>query len=470
MIEYKLGDLCTMQSGGTPRRGTADFYGGDIPWIKISDFKNNRTGTVLETEETITRKGLEAINNRLFPEGTLLLAMYGSVGKTAFAGIETSCNQAILGILPKDENILNLKYLKYWFEENKEKLVNQGRGVTLNNISATIVKKQKINLPDLPTQNKIVAILDKASSLVQKREDNIALLDELLRAQFLEMFGDPVLNIKKWESNKLSKLCNLERGRFSPRPRNDPSYFNGDFPFIQTGDISNSNYRLSEFTQTLNSKGIQVSKEFKAGTIVIAIVGATIGKTAILGINTYATDSIIGITPKRDLCNNYFIEMVLRFYKEYLIDKAPSAARANINLKILNKLDIISPSLDLQNKYEAFNHRIESQKEILSESKIKLENLYNSLLQRAFNGQLNFNADAELDVLLTAIDAEQEKNDIRDIATVYASRLLERLETQDFESKKQYQQAKQVAFQMLKEGTVKQEYDEKSKSVKLKHV
>jgi type I restriction enzyme S subunit len=332
------------------------------------------------------------------------------------------------------------------------------------------LKREKFPIPDLPTQNKIVALLDKASALVQKREKSIASLDELLRAQFLDMFGDPVLNPKGWEMNKLSKICTLERGRFSPRPRNDPSYFNGDYPFIQTGDISNSNFRLSEFTQTLNSKGIKVSKEFKIGTIVIAIVGATIGKTAILEIDTYATDSIIGITPKNKLCNNYFIELVLRFYKESLIDKAPSAARANINLKILNKLDIISPSISLQNEFETFNHRIESQKETLSQSKTELEKLYNSLLQRAFKGQLNFNVDAELDVLLAAIDIDKKENDIRDIATVYASRLLERLDTQEFESQTQYRQAKHVAFQMLKGGIVVQAYDEKIEAVKMKLV
>lgn len=72
----------------------------------------------------------------------------------------------------------------------------------------------------------------------------------------------------------------MERGRFSPRPRNDPKYFNGEYPFIQTGDISSSNHRLSEYKQTLNEQGIKVSKKFCVGTIVMAIVGATIGSNS----------------------------------------------------------------------------------------------------------------------------------------------------------------------------------------------
>lgn len=316
--------------------------------------------------------------------------IFGTGGKASvhFVDEQFSTSTDCIVAYKKEDKEFNEKFVYYYLSGNIHILERGFKGAGLKHISKKYI--QNLDIPILPieTQNKIVALLDKASALVQKREKSIAQLDELLRAQFLEMFGDPVLNSKNWEINKLSKICNLERGRFSPRPRNDPSYFNGDYPFIQTGDISNSNFRLSEFTQTLNSKGIKVSKEFKIGTIVIAIVGATIGKTAILEIDTYATDSIIGITPKNNLCNNYFIELVLRFYKESLIDKAPSAARANINLKILNKLDIISPSLELQNKFETFNHRIESQKEILTLSKTELENLYNSLLQDAFKGKL----------------------------------------------------------------------------------
>lgn len=95
-LSYSLGDLCDIQSGGTPSRAGSGLFGGDIPWAKISDLEAS-DGTLTQTEESITERGLEAIRGRLFPEGTLLFAIYGSIGKMAFAGCETSCNQAILG-------------------------------------------------------------------------------------------------------------------------------------------------------------------------------------------------------------------------------------------------------------------------------------------------------------------------------------------------------------------------------------
>lgn len=387
MITKTIEELSiVIKTGKTP--STSDklnFEDGEYNWFTPGDFKTPKI--LKESKRKIT--DYAAKNNAvIYQPDTILITCIGDIGNAGIIKEESSANQQITGIVVNTD-IIGPEFFLYWVKANKKRIQDEANQALLPIINNKGLKRIKVTFPsDLPTQNKIVALLDKASALVQKREKSIAQLDELLRAQFLEMFGDPVLNSKNWEINKLSKICNLERGRFSPRPRNDPSYFNGDYPFIQTGDISNSNFRLSEFTQTLNSKGIKVSKEFKIGAIVIAIVGATIGKTAILEIDTYATDSIIGITPKNNLCNNYFIELVLRFYKESLIDKAPSAARANINLKILNKLDIISPSLELQNKFETFNHRIESQKEILTLSKTELVNLYNSLLQDAFKGKL----------------------------------------------------------------------------------
>jgi type I restriction enzyme, S subunit len=388
-MRYKLKDICDMQSGGTPKRGVQEYYDGSIPWATITDFGNAINGEILLTKEYITSSGLKSINSRFFKKGTLLLAMYGSVGKTAIAGIELSTNQAILGINTKNEDLVSNNYLKYWFDYNKDFLYSQGKGATLHNISLTVVKRQEIELPDIQTQNKIVAILDKANSLITKREESIQMLDELLRATFLDMFGDPISNSKNWNIELLGEIAKLERGRFSPRPRNDPSYFGGEYPFIQTGDISRSGNRLSNYTQTLNDKGIKVSKKFKKGIIVIAIVGATIGATAILQIDVYATDSIIGITVQKSDSNAYFLEFVLQFWKPILLANAPEAARPNINLQILNKLGIIIPSFALQNQFARIVEKTESLKSQYQQSLQELENLFGVLSQKAFKGELD---------------------------------------------------------------------------------
>jgi type I restriction enzyme S subunit len=113
MEKVKLKELCFMQSGGTPSRRKLEYYVGDIPWAKISDLEKTKDGYISYTEEHISIEALKSINNRFFKSGTLLLAMYGSVGKTAITKIDLTTNQAILGINILDKSKLDIKYHCY---------------------------------------------------------------------------------------------------------------------------------------------------------------------------------------------------------------------------------------------------------------------------------------------------------------------------------------------------------------------
>jgi len=107
--KVKLGALCDTKSGGTPRRGNSEYYSGEIPWVKIGDL-DAQNGVILDTDEKITEAGLASIGNRIFEKGTILLSMYGSVGKVAIAGRKLAINQAILGLKIKDEKLLNPRF------------------------------------------------------------------------------------------------------------------------------------------------------------------------------------------------------------------------------------------------------------------------------------------------------------------------------------------------------------------------
>lgn len=281
---------------------------------------------------------------------------------------------------------IDRKFLYFYFKMRKFNDVISGSAQP--QITRQGLKNIQIPLPPLDIQKKIADSLDKAQELIDKRKEQISALDKFLENLFLDMFGDPVSNPMGWEVKELKEVANLERGRFSPRPRNDPTYFNGVYPFIQTGDISNSNYRLKNYTQTLNDKGIKVSKRFSKGTIVIAIVGATIGYTAILSLDVYATDSIIGITSDTTVLNNLYLEFLLRFWRNPLLENAPEVARPNINLSILGNINIVLPPLDLQNQFASIVEKVEAEKTKLEASLKKMEDNFNSIMQRAFKGEL----------------------------------------------------------------------------------
>jgi type I restriction enzyme, S subunit len=296
----------------------------------------------------------------------------------------------------KDRSTLDHRYLFYYLSGLRVK----SRGYADH---FPEVKRTSIPLLPLNDQIRIAHLLGKVEGLIDQRKQHLQQLDDLLKSVFLEMFGDPVRNERGWSNESLGALATIERGRFSPRPRNDPKYYGGNFPFIQTGDISRSKGRLREYTQTLNDLGIKVSKEFKIGTIVIAIVGATIGETALLEIPTYAPDSVIGIAPKTsDASEAIFIEYVLRFWKPVLRAKAPEAARANINIETLRPLTIITPPN--RAKFSEAAIKIEELKVAHQASLADLEALYGALSQQAFKGELNLSH-----VPMLGITPEEEK-------------------------------------------------------------
>lgn len=265
-----------------------------------------------------------------------------------------------------------------YFLQQKDKNCS---GATQKAITNSGLTKININIPDTDIQDAITAQLDKIDFLSCVRRKQLEKLEELVKSRFIELFGDPI-NPKK--RRILGDIALLERGRFSPRPRNDPKYYNGEYPFIQTGDIANSGHRLSKYKQTLNDDGIKVSKKFSPGTIVIAIVGATIGATAILEREVYAPDSIIGITVNNSQYDAIFLETLLQFWQPELHRIAPESARANINLAILNNIPIIDVGITKQKEFVEFIKKVDETKYEVHKSIEKLETLKNVLMQKYF--------------------------------------------------------------------------------------
>lgn len=219
---YRLDALCDIRSGGTPSRSSNAHYGGSIPWAKIDDL-NVDSGTVITTKECITELGLQAIRGRLFEPGTLLFAMYGSVGKMAWAGVRLATNQAILGITVRDPNQLAPNYLKHWLASRQEDFDRDANGVTQKNLSAGYVRDLEIELPLIEEQLRIATILDKADSLRRKRQETIRLADEFLRAVFIDMFGVPDAS-SKWPASLVANMVsNIESGWSAPSSDRDLS-------------------------------------------------------------------------------------------------------------------------------------------------------------------------------------------------------------------------------------------------------
>ncbi|MBG3039143.1 restriction endonuclease subunit S [Proteus mirabilis] len=195
-----------------------------------------------------------------------------------------------------------------------------------------------------------------------------------------------------WIECPLSDLANLARGKFSVRPRNDPRYFGGNIPFIQTSDIVKSSIYVEQYSQTLNELGLKVSKVFPVGTIMITIA-ANIGDVAILKYPMACPDSLVGIEAKEFVANNIWLMYSLLLKKDELESLATQNAQKNINLQILNSLNIFIPAYQEQTKIANFLSSVDK-KITLTYRKIELLQQYKKgMIQKLFSQKIRFKDD-----------------------------------------------------------------------------
>lgn len=195
-----------------------------------------------------------------------------------------------------------------------------------------------------------------------------------------------------WSQVVLEDLAEVERGKFSVRPRNDPRYFGGSMPFVQTGDVTGSNVYLRGFSQTLNEDGIKVSKVFPEDTILITIA-ANIGDTTITPYPVACPDSVVAIQPKKDLANTIFLKNIIDLQKDFLDSQATQNAQKNINLQVLKPLELIVPNLEEQTKIASFLSAVDEKISQLNQKHALLSQYKQGMMQKLFSQQIRFKAD-----------------------------------------------------------------------------
>ncbi|MCD1243337.1 restriction endonuclease subunit S [Vibrio cholerae] len=322
--------------------------------------------------------------------GDIIMSCSGTMGKVAVVpdGIKQGIiNQALLKLTPNCN--LDIAYFMHWLksESFQFQLGLSSHGAAIKNVaSVKVLKELEIPLPPLEEQKRIAAILDKAGAIRQKRKQAIDLADEFLRSVFLDMFGDPVTNPKGWKVEKFADVGSLDRGKSKHRPRNDPKLLGGLHPLVQTGDVANSKGYLRSYTSTYSDFGLAQSKKWPAGTLCITIA-ANIAKTGILTFDACFPDSVVGFTPNSKTTTEY-VQAWISFLQKILEANAPESAQKNINLAILRDLDIPVPPISEQKKFTMIVEKVNSVLNRARASNESKEQLFNSLSQKAFSGQL----------------------------------------------------------------------------------
>lgn len=263
-----------------------------------------------------------------------------------------------------------------------EDMTTQATGASYPAVTAGIVKNSCIPFRSIEEQREIANKLDSVSKLISMRKEQIAKLDELVKARFVEMFGDPVHNSQHLPTKTLAELGSLDRGRSKHRPRNDPALLGGPYPLIQTGEVTNAGLFITSYHNTYSELGLQQSKMWKAGTLCITIA-ANIAQTAILTFDACFPDSVVGFVPSGEV-HPIYMHYWFGFFQKILDEQAPQVAQKNINLKILSELEVMVPCLEMQERFVSFVEQTNKSKLTIQASLDKLEVMKKALMQEYF--------------------------------------------------------------------------------------
>ena len=365
-----IGDSCEVLNGYAFK--SEKYTSSGIRVIRIA---NVQKGYIEDDSPVFYQTADVDLNKYMLRENDLLVSLTGNVGRTALLTkdmLPAVLNQRVACLRLKTNKItrgflfhlLNSDYFE-------SKCIQSSQGVAQKNLSTEWLKSYDLPLYSLSKQNEITKILDNLRNTIILKEQEINKFDELIKARFIEMFGDPVSNSKHLPLKTLPQLGTFGRGVSKYRPRNAPELLNGPYPLIQTGDIANSELYIKNYNNTYSEVGLKQSKMWDKGTLCITIA-ANIAKTAILQFDACFPDSVVGFNGN-NLTDNIFVHYWFSFFQEILENQAPESAQKNINLKILSELQIITPDIIEQNQFVNFVRQVDKSRFDIKKSITELE-------------------------------------------------------------------------------------------------
>ena len=369
----KLGEICEVSAGGTPSRAKLEYYGGNIPWVKISDMLQS---LVMHTDESITEQAIAASSAKIFPRGTILISIFATVGRTAVLGIDAATNQAIAGLKIKDEKRISPFYLRRFLDKSTKDLIALSRGVAQVNINLSILKDFAIPLPPLAEQQRIASVLDAADQLRARRRESLSRLDALTHALFLEMFGDPAHNPKEWPRVKLGEVGKVSTG--GTPPSSLEGMFDGKIAFVTPGDLDNN----AAIKRTVTEAGAAKSRTVRAGSTMVCCIG-TIGKMKKISVRSAFNQQINAVEWSDSVDDDYGFQ-ALQFTKETMKLLSPSTTLPILKKSLFETIEIPLPPLPLQLQFAERLAQIEVFRARMDTSRLELDALFASLQSAAF--------------------------------------------------------------------------------------
>lgn len=386
----KIGEVCDVVSGATPRTREDRYWDGNVPWVTPKDLSNLKRKHLSDTPRKITSEGFKSCSVQMLPAQSVLFSSRAPIGLVAINTIPVCTNQGFKSMVPHADRI-SADYLYWWLSVHSARIQELGRGATFKEVSKKIVEDLRIPLPPLPQQKRIAAILDKADAIRRKRQQAIDLTDQLLRSTFLEMFGDEIGSEDPRRTAPLQEFIDPERpityGILKPGPNQEAG-----IPYVRVVDLQAGRVATKNLRRTTEKIALSYQRSLLRPKDLLISIRGHVGRLAIVppelaGANI--TQDTARIAGAEDVDNRFLLGFLAsRWAQRWMAQRTKGAAVKGINLRDLRKIPVprVSPSRQLEfgkvlqqlwrseDRSRAFEH--------------EADELFGSLSQRAFNGEL----------------------------------------------------------------------------------
>ncbi|MDB9432893.1 restriction endonuclease subunit S [Microcystis aeruginosa] len=377
-------DAAEVITGSTPSTKEPENYGEYLPFVTPGELDLGEPIIHAETSLSLVGKA----KARTVPKDSVLVCCIGSLGKVGITGREVAFNQQI-NALVFNEKLVCPRYGYHYCRTLKPLLSHMAPSTTVAIVNKSRFQSLEIPLPPLEEQRRIAAILDKADGVRRKRKEAIRLTEELLRSTFLEMFGDPVTNPKGWEICELQNVCN----RVTDGTHQPPNWADEGIPFIFVSNILNGEIDFKVSKHITEESWFELTSRcpIEINDILYTTVGSYGNAALVRTKNRFCFQRHIAhIKPdSRSIEPEFLLGMMQSDWIRQQADKqARGVAQKTLNLRELKKFTIFTPPIEEQKKYVKLRQGVETQLSYYRSALEQSENLFNSLLQRAFRGEL----------------------------------------------------------------------------------
>lgn len=376
--KMKLKDVGIIVTGNTPSKKNKDYYdSNDINFFTPTDFEDGRINDFEESVNYISNNAKEKA--RILPKGSVLVTCIGIIGKVGIVEKESAFNQQINAIIP-NKDIIDNRYLAYWLISKADYLRKKANAPVVPIINKTDFQELEIVVPDMETQKEIVNKLNKMQKLIDLKEEQKCLFEDLIKSQFVEMFGDLEINNKKWKIVNILEVASIDTNM----TKDFEKY--AELPNIGIENIEKNTGKLINYISVEKSNLTSGKYIFDERHIIYSKIRPNLNKVATPDFKGLCSaDSYPILTNEK--CKKEYLVFVLRsdYFLNYILSYSSRTNIPKVNKEQLSGFDFPLPPIELQNQFADFVKQIDKQKFEIQKNLEEMKKTKENLMNKYFN-------------------------------------------------------------------------------------